>query len=556
MFRDWLHTTLTRMHPGHLFDVLVPPDAAMGDYSVNLAFVLAKKEKKNPREVAQSLCDALAKEGEEMIERCEVAGPGFVNIYLKNSYLRAQLGTETIPNVGNGAKVIVEYSAPNIAKPMHVGHFRSTIIGDALARVYRALGYDVVRWNYLGDWGTQFGKLIAAFRKWGNQDELDADPIGTMLKLYVQFHDELKTDPTLEALGQDEFRKLENGDAENRALWKSFRDHSLKEFQRMYATLGVEFDVYKAESDYEAALPGVIAQLQDKGLASESQGALVVNLDQFGLPVALVRKTDGATLYITRDIASLEDRIATYAPNKILYVVANQQSLHFEQLFAIAQLLKLGPTQLSHVKFGMVLGEDGKKLATREGKTVALQDVVDEITKRAADIVRAKNGELSDEQAAEIARTVGIGALKYNDLRQHPYSDITFDWDAMLDLGGNSGPYLQYTYARLASVVAKATGAGEADMERLVHPTERALMRHLLDFGEAVAACARLHTLNGLALYLYELANGSNRFYELVRINDDDDAARKAARLTLVSAVMRTLKQGLDLLGIKTLERI
>lgn len=556
------------MHPGHLFDVLVPPDAAMGDYSVNLAFVLAKSTKSppagGPREVAQALCDSLFAEGGEMIERCEVAGPGFVNIFLKDAYLETQLlkGPFHIPNDGQGKKVIVEYSAPNIAKPMHVGHLRSTIIGDALARVYRALGYDVVRWNYLGDWGTQFGKLIAAYRKWGNQEELDRDPIGTMLKLYVRFHDELKSDPSLETVGQEEFRKLEAGDAENRALWKSFRDHSLTEFNRMYAMLGVTFDVFKGESDYEAALAGVIAQLQEKGLAKESQGALIVDLEQFGLPVAMVRKTDGATLYLTRDIASLEDRIASHKPDKILYVVANQQALHFEQLFAVAQLLKLGPTQLSHVKFGMVLGDDGKKLATREGKTVALQDVIDEIVNRASAVVRAKNDSLSEEQITQIAQTVGIGALKYNDLRQHPYSDIVFDWDAMLDLGGNSGPYLQYAYARLSGIITKADVKGplshraEGVPSPLNHPSERALMRHLLDFGDAVAGCARLHTLNGLALYLYELAEKSNRFYELVHINDDDNAARKAARLHLVTAVMDTLKRGLDLLGIQTLERI
>lgn len=564
MFRQWLHETLTRLHPGHLFDVLVPPDAAMGDYSVNLAFVLAKKEKKNPREVARALCDALTAEGGAIIDRCEVAGPGFVNIFLKDSYLASELlkGPFHIPAIGKGKKVIVEYSAPNIAKPMHVGHLRSTIIGDALARVYRALGYDMVRWNYLGDWGTQFGKLIAAYRKWGNQEELDRDPIGAMLKLYVRFHDELKTDPTLEAVGQEEFRKLEAGDADNRALWKSFRDYSLTEFNRMYAALGVAFDVYKGESDYESALPGIISQLQEKGLATESQGALVVDLESFGLPVAMVRKSDGATLYLTRDIASLEDRIASHKPDKILYVVANQQALHFEQLFAVAQLLKLGPTQLSHVKFGMVLGDDGKKLATREGKTVALQDVIDEIVKRAFAIVRAKNDTLSDEQVAQIANTVGIGALKYNDLRQHPYSDIVFDWDAMLDLGGNSGPYLQYAYARLAGIVAKTEHSKFEirNLEFLVHPSERALMRHLLDFGDAVAVCARLHTLNGLALYLYELAEKSNRFYEQVRINEDDPSAdglaRKGARLKLIAAVMDTLKQGLDLLGIQTLERI
>lgn len=553
MFRSWLHETVARLHPGVLFDVLVPPDAVMGDYSVNLAFVVAKKQKKNPREVAQQLCDALMAEGADMIEHCEVAGPGFVNIFLKNSYLQSQIKTSEIPAVGKGKKVIVEYSSPNIAKPMHIGHLRTTIIGDALANVYQALGYTVVRWNFIGDWGTQFGKVIAAYKKWGTQKKKELG-VADLAELYVRANKELEDEA-----GQIEFKKLEQGDKENREIWERFRNVSIEELRLIYRNLeSSEFDVYKGESDYESALPGILEELKKKGLATDSEGALIINLEPFALPVAMVRKTDGATLYLTRDIASLQDRIATYQPDKILYVVANQQALHFEQLFAVAQLLKLGPTQLSHVKFGMVLGENGKKLATREGNVVALQDVIDEIIRRATAVVRAKNDSLSDDEVSAIARTVGIGALKYNDLRQHPYSDITFDWDAMLDLGGNSGPYLQYAYARLSGVVRNVgpIKAKTDDLSLLVHPTERALMRHLLDFGDAVGSCARLYTLNGLALYLYELAEISNRFYEQVHVNDDDNAPRKAARVKLISVVMDTLKRGLTLLGIQTLERI
>ena len=287
-----------------------------------------------------------------------------------------------------------------------------------------------------------------------------------------------------------------------------------------------------------------------------------MNLDAFSLPVALVRKSDGATLYLTRDIASLEDRIAAYAPAAVLYVVANQQALHFEQLFATAELLKRAGAiaaalpELVHVKYGLVLGPDGKKFSTREGNVVPLSEVMDEAVRRALAVVRAKASDIPEPQALDIASTVAVGALKYNDLRQHPHTDIVFDWDAMLDLGGNSGPYLQYTYARLVGIAAKAGVHGTPDRATLTHPAERALLRHLVDYGWSVSQCAKLHALNGLALYLYELGVHANRYYEQVRINDDENAARKAARLELIAEVARVLSEGLGLLGIRTLERI
>ena len=533
MFRTWLHEILTRRYPGISFDILVPPDPAMGDFSTNIAMV-AKKD-------AKEICDALMADGAERIAKCDVAGPGFVNIFLKDEYLRARLGVLDLPKIGQGKKVIVEYSAPNIAKPMSVGHLRSTIIGDALANVHKALGYDVIRWNYIGDWGTQFGKLIAAYRRYGGEkQELTVE---NLVAMYVRFHAEEAEHPELATLGQEEFHKLEMGDAPNRALWQTFRNESLQEFQRMYTRLGVTFDVIKGESDYESALAGVVASL--KPLLTASEGAQVIILDETGLPPALIVKTDGSSIYLVRDIASLEDRINTYHPAAILYIVGNEQSLHFEQLFAIKEKMKLGDTTTVHVKFGMVLGENGKKFSTRQGNVVLLDDVLDEVVRRAG------------ERNAETAEAIGIGALKYNDLKQHPHTDIVFDWDAMLDLKGNSGPYLQYTYARLASIVVKAGEPGAtADRATLTHPAERALLRHLIDYGWAVSQCAKLYALNGLALYLYELAVKANHFYEAVRINDDDNTARKSARLELIAAVMRCLKDGLGLLGISAPERI
>lgn len=547
--RQFLKDSIAAVADGVDFAVLTPPDPKMGDYSSNVAFIIAKKEGKKPADVAAALKDELSLGNMADIE---VAPNGFLNFFLKPEFLRKQLG-EISSNQqygegqeGSGKKVIVEYSSPNIAKPMHIGHLRSTIIGDALANVYEKLGYGVIRWNFIGDWGTQFGKVIAGYKKWGEgkQDITMAD----MLAWYVRASKELSDEE-----GQAEFKKLEEGDKENRELWKKFREISLNDLKLIYETLNTgEFSVYKGESDYEPKLKPLIEELKQKGIAKESEGALIVELG--GLPPALLEKSDGATLYMTRDLASLEDRIENYHPAKILYVVANQQALHFEQLFAISKKLGWTSAELEHVKFGMVLGEDGKKLATREGKVVPLQEVIDKITELAEETVKQKNPEL--QNVDEVARVVGIGALKYNDLKQHPYSDITFDWKAMLDLSGNSGPYIQYTYARLANILNKAGQIAEGDLASLTEPSERMLMRQLLDFPGVIAECAESSALNGLALYLYDLAHRANQFYENVHVLNDENAGRKAARLLLVRTVARTLKQGLAILGIETLERI
>lgn len=573
MFRSILHEQLSRQWPGHLWEVSVPPRSEMGDYSVNLAFALAKSERRPVLEMAEVVAQAIS--GDKMLAdmagRVQVVSPGFVNVFLKDGYIGSELvrafkGKESwgASDRGHGKTAIVEYSSPNIAKPMHVGHLRSTIIGDALANVHAMLGYKVIRWNYLGDWGTQFGKLIAAYKRWGKRDELDADPIGALEALYVRFHTELEADPSLEKQGQEEFRRLEGGDAENRKLWELFRNVSLKEFKTMYERLGVVFDIVKTESDYEKDLPPLLAELRKAGVAVPGEGdSTVVHLDEWGIAtVGMLQKSDGATLYLTRDVASLRDRISEFKPARIAYVVANQQSLHFEQLFAMAELLKrkglIGGDlpELAHVKFGLVLGADGKKFSTREGNAVALKDVLDEAERRAGEVVRRKNPDIADDARARIAHHVALAAVKYNDLRQHPHSDIVFDWDAMLDVSGNSGPYLQYTYARLASIVSKSGGAVPADPSTLTHPAERALARHLLDFGDAVQDCARHQALSGLALYLSGLAERANRFYEAVRVMEEANAATRAARVMLVDTVSMVLGRGLRLLGIEPLERV
>ena len=571
-----LKEELSNLMDGLSFDVLTPPDPKLGDYSTNIAFLVAKKEGKKPADVASELKDKLVGGPIVSMFDIQVAPNGFLNFYAKPEFLQKQLEeiskNETYgqSDEGKGKKVIVEYSSPNIAKPMHIGHLRSTIIGDSLANVYEKLDYEVIRWNYLGDWGTQFGKLIVAYRKWGDEKALKANPIQEMLRVYIKFHEELKNNPELEKEGQEEFRKLEEGDLENKKIWEEFKTESLKEFMVMYAYLGIEWDKLKvkSESEYESKLKPLIEELQQKGLAKESEGALIIELEN--IPPMLLRKSDGATLYATRDIASLEDRITNYHPDKILYVVANQQALHFEQLFAVAKKLGWTESELVHVKFGMVLGEDGKKLATREGKVVSLQEVIDKTTALAGSVVKQKNSDLSIEQMREVAHVVAIGALKYNDLRQHPYSDIEFDWKAMLDLSGNSGPYIQYTYSRLANILKKA---GEknyelriTNYELLTEKPELRLMRQLLDYPEAIKECAERYALNGLALYLYDLAHLANQFYEQIHVLEDDknerpafaeaSAGRRDARLLLIKTVARILKDGLAILGIETLERI
>ncbi|MBI4158049.1 MAG: arginine--tRNA ligase [Candidatus Yanofskybacteria bacterium] len=556
--------------PGVNFDVLIPPNDKMGDYSTNLAFTRNRgntEESESAETVAQKIVEELKQDKDlgEIFDRIEYAKPGFVNFFLKKEFLQKQL-VEIYKNldsvgksdVGKGKTVIVEYGGTNIAKPMHVGHLRSTIIGDGLANVYELLGYKVVRWNYIGDWGTQFGNLIAAYKLWGNEKELKKRPIQTMLDLYVRFHDELKNDPDLESRGRGEFKKLEEGDADNKKLWEMFRGYSLEEFDMIFHQLGIKFDITKGESGYEDVIGETVELIKQKDILKKSEGADIVEFGpaSAGLPPALIRKSDGTSLYITRDVASLKERTEKYGSAKILYVVANQQALHFEQLFAIWKMLGFVSTELVHVKFGMVLGEDGKKLATREGKVISLQEVIDKIVALALKVVQQKNPALLKEQSNEIAKVVGIGALKYGDLKQHPHTDIVFDWKAMLDISGNSGPYLQYTYARLASILERSENRKEGDVSLLTEPEEEKLMKRLLEFPDAIERCAEQNALNGLALYLYELSNEANQFYESVRVLEDENAERRNARLILIETIVTVLKRGLNILGIETLKRI
>lgn len=543
----------------------VPSVKEFGHYSINVAMRLSKELKKNPFELAEQFAEKLkAADKKGIFEKIEAVKPGFINFWLSKEFLQSQLAALSkkpkligAVEIGKGQTVIAEYSSCNIAKPMHVGHLRSTVIGDSLANIFEHVGYKVVRWNYLGDWGTQFGKLIAAYKMWGDKKLIEENPIGELVKLYVRFHDEMKTNPELEKQGQLEFKKLEDGDKENRKLWKWFREDSLVVFHKMFERLGVEFNQEIGEAFFENAIVDVLKDLKDAGLlVDSSEGGKIVNLDKFNLPVALIQKSDGASLYITRDIALLKYRLAKYKPVMIFNEVGNEQALHFQQLYAIAQLLGLSSAKLEHVKHGLVLGPDGKKLSTREGKAVTFESIVNEITDRAFTVVSEKNPNLSEKERRAIAEAVGIGALKYGDLKENRNSDIKFDWDKMLDLTGDTAPYLQYTYTRFMSIIKKAGKVGKADMSLLDSELEVSLMKKVLDFADAVTLCAETYYTSHLAKYLFDLTKLGSQYYEVMPILVDENAARRNARLTLVRTVALTLKKGLGLLGVETTERI
>jgi arginyl-tRNA synthetase len=564
---------------GASIDVTVSEDPKFGHYATNVAMRLAKERGQQPMDLAHELAEKIKHAAPAgFFENVAAAPPGFINFWLSKKTLReefthvARQKNFGMSDAGAKEKVIVEYSSVNIAKTMNLGHFRTTIIGAALANLLEYSGYKVIRWNYLGDWGTQFGKLIAAYKLWGDDEAIKKQPIEELQKLYVRFHEEEKANSALEKRGQEEFKKLEEGDHENRKLWEWFKKESLAEFKKIYAVLGVDFDAWIGESFFEDRLKSVAQELLDKKIAERSEGALVVKLDEFNLPPALIEKTDGTSLYLTRDIANLEYRLEKYKPKKILYVVANEQALHFEQLFAVAKLFGWNAVaELAHVKYGLVLGEGGKKLSTREGRSVSMKQAMEKAITLARAIVEEKNRKLSGAEKDEIARAVGLGALKYNDLKENRMSDIVFDWEKMLDFSGDSGPYLQYTYARLKSILRKAGWGGAIDFIRVVSVSgahrkfnadlletepELALIRKILEFPDVVARSAELYATSTLATYLYKLAVAANKFYETTPILKDEHTGRRNARLALVDVAARTLRTGLEILGIQTPEKI
>ena len=555
------------------------PDPKFGDYQSNALMALAKERKMNPRQLATDVVGKL--DVAEWCEKVEIAGAGFLNFRLKPSAL-----AQTLQSAARGAHlffdktekprtVVIDFSSPNVAKPMHVGHIRSTILGDSLARTLGLLGHRVVTDNHIGDWGTQFGKLIVGWKAQLDRAALTADPIAEMERLYKIVNAASESDPAVLEQARQGLVKLQSGDGENLAIWQEMIKLSEAQFETIYGRLGVKFDHAYGESFYNDRLKGVVQELRDKAVARESDGAIAVFSDgsmpekhdpflkhddgEWKPNPFLIQKSDGAANYATTDLATLAFRLETWHPDEIVYVTDGRQQLHFQQLFAtFRRWHPEAQVKLAHVWFGSILGDDGKPFKTRSGETVKLADLLDEAEERAFNVVSEKNPELPETQRREIARVVGLGAIKYADLMPNRQSDYVFSWDKMLAFNGNTAPYLQYAYARIRSIFSKG-GITEADLNAQevlpAAPEELMLARHLLNFGLTLEAVAEELRPNFLCNYLFELAGNFARFYENCPVLKAEPTER-ASRLVLCELTARVLKQGLEVLGIETLEQM
>jgi arginyl-tRNA synthetase len=540
---------------------------------------LAKARKVNPRQLAADVVARL--EVADICEKVEVAGAGFLNFRLKPTALAQALESAArgehlfFAPAPQPRTLVVDFSSPNVAKSMHVGHIRSTILGDCLARTFRLLGHKVITDNHLGDWGTQFGMLLAGWNRGMDGKSLKADPIAEMERLYKKASAECKANPAALDEARQELVKLQRGDEQNLSIWREMIALSQVQFDMIYQRLGVKFDYTLGESFYHPRLQPLVQALRDKGIARESEGALAVFFDdipQLKEHPALVQKSDGAFNYTTTDLATLAHRLETWRPDEIVYVTDARQQLHFQQLFAVFHRWQPDTkVKLAHVWFGSILGDDGKPFKTRSGETVRLSELLDEAEERAFKAVSEKSPELPDARRREIARVVGIGAVKYADLLPNRQSDYVFSWDKLLALNGNTAPYLQYAYARIRSIFRKGNaeqGVPPALFSQLpsmsfqspiaLHleaPEELALARHLLNFGLVLEAVADDYRPNFLCNYLYELAGHFTSFYENCPVLKSE-AEQRASRLAICHLTARVLKQGLDVLGIETLEQM
>lgn len=538
-------------------------DPKFGDYQCNALMSLAKERKRNPRQLAEEVVKQL--NVSDLADKVEIAGAGFLNFHashaaIAKTLLAAHRGEHLfLTPAAKPRTYVVDFSAPNVAKPMHVGHIRSTGIGDVIARTLRHLRHRVITDNHIGDWGTQFGQLLIGWKKYLDRDALERTPLEEMGRLYKKVHAEFEASDEVKTEARQELVKLQNGDPENLALWQEMIRLSLREFQKIYDRLGVKFDHVLGESFYNPQLKAVVQDLVAKGVARESEGAIVVFFDQPDLKETpmLIQKSDGAALYSTTDLATLAYRLDTWHPDEIVYVTDGRQQLHFRQLFAAFNKWKPAAAKLSHVWFGAILGPDNKPFKTRSGETVMLSDLLDEAEQRAYAIVSEKNPDMDENTRHEIARVIGIGAVKYADLLPNRQSDYVFSWEKMLALTGNTAPYLQYGYTRLRGIARNAENesiSGEPTFA-LTAPEELALAKHLFNFGHTLEAVAEEYRPNYLCNYLYELATLLSRFYEQCPVLKSTGQTR-LDRLALCALAARVLKQGLTLLGIETTERM
>lgn len=536
----------------------IPPKSEMGDFAFP-CFQLAKTFRKAPNAIAEELKDKFDKSN---FEKVESLGP-YLNFFLDKSILSKNVIEKILEekdkygasNEGKGRKTLIEYSSPNIAKPFHVGHLFSTAVGNALYKIFTFEGYDCERLNHLGDWGTQFGKLIAAYKRWVDEEALEKEPIKELLRIYVKFHDEAEKDPALEEEGRLHFKRLEDGEEEEVKLWKRFRELSLKEFKKVYDVLNVEFDSYAGESFYGDKMDAVVEEIDEKGLLVESNGAKVVMLDDYNMPPCIIKKSDGATIYATRDLATAIYRKKTYDFYKSIYVVGLEQTLHFKQVFTTLKLMGNDwADDCSHIGFGLVRFTD-RKLSTRRGEVIFLEDLLKQSIDKTLKVINEKNSELENKE--EIAKKIGIGAVIFTYLKNNRERDIVFSWDEMLSFDGETGPYVQYSYARGKSILRKAGEIqGEVDYSKLNTKEEFELVKELEGFNKSILQAIDKLEPSIVTRYVIEVAKAFNKFYNHNSILNAEDEETKKARIKLVESTCQVIKNALNLLGIEAVEKM
>lgn len=545
--------------------VEVPADSNMGDYAFP-CYKLAKVMRKAPQMIAKDIAEKIA--GSELFEKVENVS-GYVNMFLKRELFMKDVLGEVFSqkdrygrsDIGSGKKVIVEFSAPNIAKPFHIGHIRSTVIGHSIYKIYDFMGYDTVRINHLGDYGTQFGKMICAYRRWGNKEDVVNEPIKTLLSYYIKYHEESEKDPSLEDEARAIFTRLEHGDPEEVEIWQWFRDESLKEFKRVYDMLGIEFDSYAGESFYSDKMPRIIDMMNEKNLLITSEGARIVDLEEYGMSPAMIIKNDGSTLYITRDLAAAVYRKEYYDFYKNLYIVGSQQILHFKQWIKIIELMGFDwAHDCVHIPFGLVSLEDGT-MSTRQGRVVFLEEVLTKAVERTREIIIEKG--VNTDNIDKTANQIGIGAVIFNELANSRIKDYVFSWDKVLNFEGETGPYVQYTHARIMSVMRNAGDSWAEDaidiarcgIGHITGDSAFELARLIYKFRSVVADAAEKYEPAIVTRYIVDTAQAFNRFYhnEHILVENEEE---KTAKLALAYAAKTVLKNGLWLLGMEAPEKM
>lgn len=536
----------------------IPPKSDMGDYAFP-CFLLSKAMRKAPAIIAAELKEKLDKEG---FEKIESLGP-YVNFFVDKKVFNENTINKVLSecdeygasNIGEGKTVCVEYSSPNIAKPFHVGHLFTTAIGNSLYKMFKKEGYNAVGINHLGDWGTQFGKLISAYHRWVDEESLEKDPIAELLRIYVKFHEEAEKDPALEDEGRAYFKALENGDKEAQALWKRFRDLSLKEFERVYKILDVDFDSFAGEAFYNDKMNDIVNSLKEKKLLVESNGAQVVMLEDYNMPPCIVLKGDGASIYATRDLAAAMYRKKTYDFYKSIYVVGSPQALHFKQVFKVLELAGNDwAKDCVHVGFGLVKFAD-RKLSTRKGEVVLLDDLLRESVEKTIEVINEKNPELQNKE--EVAKKIGVGAVVFTYLKNSREKDIVFDWKEILSFDGETGPYVQYAYARAKSILRRAGDIdGTIDYSKINSKEEFELVKTLENFNKNIIVALDKLEPSILTRYVIDVAKAFNKFYNAHTVLNLEDADLKKTRLKLVEASCVVIKNALELLGIAVVEEM